>query len=206
MSHVIRISDSLYNDLKVIAQPFVDKNPVDVIDKIVNFYKENYKETNIDYLSVLPPDNKVKKNYNDITDMNIENNNDLKFSTIYQAQIGEEKIRRPNWAKLYRQSLRVAYDILGSYELLENRSIAQIKKDLFEHEIKSFTYCPDIGIFIQVQNANNAWKSILHILKEVGVSINIVIEWKKKNRINYKKGKHRLSWYPNKNVKHKENE
>lgn len=152
----IDLPDDLMTELGKLARPFIDKDPVAVIRRLVNERtKTGTKETEPIYPPNLPPD--------------------LTHTKVLAAKINGETMTKPNWNRVMERAVMLAAKQLKNVDLLSELVLAKHVKG--EKKEQGFEYFPEAGISIQGQDSNYAWKATAHILKEMGFSAEITFSW-----------------------------
>jgi predicted nucleotidyltransferase len=105
-----------------------------------------------------------------------EGPDDLTYSRVVRAKVGDEEIRRPNWNKLMRTMHVMACAALGSFEELARVSTANLRAGRFEE--RGFEYLPEADLSIQGQDANLAWKHTLRLAKALDAALLVQFEWR----------------------------
>jgi hypothetical protein len=79
------------------------------------------------------------------------------------------------WNPLLIAAIREAKKKLSSKEKVQ--ALVICNHTVGKKEDNGYKYLDDVGISIQGQDANNAWKSTYHILKEIKVPVEVEFVW-----------------------------
>jgi hypothetical protein len=158
----IDLPKDLLDELGALAVAFVDKEPADVIRRLVNDAKakkakkqEKEEDSGAMYSILTPPD--------------------LTFTKILTAKIGNDVMPNANWNRMMDHVIRLASKKLKDADALSKIVLAKHVKG--EKSDQGYEYFPDAKISVQGQDSNNAWKTTAHILKELGYSAEIIFAW-----------------------------
>ena len=178
MSQVIRVSESTYHHLESLAKGF--DTPGNVIDRLLKFYEDHHTQAP----PIVPPPGPIKT-------LNPDNPGDLTHTKILEGWFGNEKVNK--WIQLVYVAHKYALNYFGNFEALERETLSNI----VNHSLTKGGYheYPDLGICIQGQDSNNSWRSALHLAREINISrIEVLIQWRNKEKSAYPGQKGRLSW------------
>lgn len=103
------------------------------------------------------------ENNNNLKNLNPDSPENLTHTKIINGKFGNQNIL--NWNKLVDVAHIQAMNAIGDFSDLANFSISGISKG--RRSDKGFRFLPEIGISIQGENANHAWKSALHLAKKL---------------------------------------
>lgn len=177
---VIRIPDPLYKRLQAIAEPFVD-TPVTVIERLLNEYEgknQFQKPLENESYKILDPDAPGKLNH----------------TKVFKADIACETIYQTNWNRIVDKAHELAVQEGMSIEDLLKFSLSNVV--LGENKNNGFHYVPSLGISVQGVDANYAWRNTLHLIRKLGLPIEIYFEWRNKEGVEFSGEKAKLAWAP----------
>jgi hypothetical protein len=156
------IPQDLFDELGALAEPFVDREPADVIRRLVNDAKaklarkqEKEEGSGAVYSTLTPPD--------------------LSFTKVLTAKIGGEAMPNPNWNRMMDHVIQVAAKKLKDADALSKLILAKHVKG--EKTDQGYEYFPDAKVSVQGQDSNNAWRTTAHILKELGSTAEVTFVW-----------------------------
>lgn len=159
MSPLIEVSEKTYELLEELAQPFVDKNPEDVIVRLIEEKKAATESA---------PGTSGERVYSGTAP-------NLSHTKLLSATIDGRRMISPNWNNLMNQAIHKAANKLNDPQavskLLVVNHIVGHKSD------NGYTDLSAAGISVQGQDSNNAWKAASHIYKALGISAEVVFTW-----------------------------
>jgi hypothetical protein len=158
MMPVIDVSESTYKALESLAKPFTDKSPEDVIRRLIAEHSE---------VSARPTGDGIREYRGSYPN--------LAFTKILSASIGGVVQKQPNWNRLMEQAIRLAGAKLKDPKELSKVILANnVVGEKTDH---GYAHFPQLGISVQGQDSNGAWKAIAHIAKILALQIEVVFEW-----------------------------
>ena len=175
----INISPALFAKLQELAEPFVD-TPETVISRVVAFYQSNHKAMQPTYegspkspidagVMVFQPDAPPDLTFTHPVSIELEG---IKFnkSNLYWNPLLFEIVRlagvKLNDTDKLKQMLRCNY--------LDGRS-----------EQTGYRYIPDAKLSVQGQAANPVWKTIIHLVRQLGLKLDVTFVWEGKPNAAY---------------------
>jgi hypothetical protein len=180
MMPVVRIPDPLYKRLQAIAVPLEDTT-LTVLEKVLSFYEGAHK----------PQQAEIGESHR-VLDPNAPI--DLHHTRVLRAFIGGSEVGRPNWNRLVHAMHEEAFRHGVSQEALLKLTKSNGIKG--ENNNFGFHYLPEVNISIQGVDANLAWRSVLHLAKELKISLEVWLEWRKKDGAAYPGETAKLVWPP----------
>jgi hypothetical protein len=155
----IDVSDEILSDLGGLAVPFVEKEPADVIRRLIKEAKAKGGSTGQDttpvHSTVTPPD--------------------LSHTKVVMAKINGVMLAKPNWNRLMDYVIDLAAEKVKDTDALSMIVLAKHVKA--QKTDQGFAYFPKAKISVQGQDSNNAWKATAYILKELGFTAEITFAW-----------------------------
>ncbi|QOZ20812.1 hypothetical protein XI02_42090 [Bradyrhizobium sp. CCBAU 21365] len=188
----INVSQSLFSQLQAIAEPFVD-TPETVIQKCVEFYLSNASihkpiagkpesppDEDTGYM-VFPPDSPP----------------DLTFTRPMSIELDGKTFDK---GSLYWNPLL--------FELVRQAGLKGVKGDKLKemllcnfadgqaNEAQGYRYIKEAGLSVQGQAANPVWKTIHHLVKQLGLKLDVVFLWDDKPKAAYPGKTARMRYIP----------
>jgi hypothetical protein len=175
MTPQISISQSLFDKIKGLAEPFVD-TPESVITRCVDFYTNNHGSA--DTPSAKPPlgAESPMPYPGDAAP-------DLTFSRPISIKLDGKMYEKRD---LYWNSL--LYDVIGiaSAKLKSKEKLKQIILVNYVEgqgsQKQGYHFLPEIGLSVQGQDANAAWKAAFHIIKATQLNIDVLFMWQNNDK------------------------
>jgi len=186
MKPVVRLPESTYKKLESLAKPFVDKTPVDVIERLIGEYEARHRPSS--------SNGHLSDNSENVRILNPEAPGNLTHAKVLHARIGDTDINRPNWIKLVNVTHELAMQRGYTVESLARITLSHIREG--EYTGDGFKYLPEANISVQGMQADKAWRDILHLAKYLGVAIDVMFEWRNKEGAAHPGEKGRVSWAP----------
>jgi hypothetical protein len=136
--------------------PFVDKEPADVVRRLVKEHKIPEAESSEPvYPALSPPD--------------------LTHSRILHARINGYVFPKPNWNLVMEYAVELAAAKLKNVDDLSKIVLAKHVKG--KKIDQGYHYFDKLGLSIQGQDARSAWRTTAHIVKELGLKAELIFEW-----------------------------
>lgn len=172
----INVSPALFIQLQAIAEPFVD-TPETVIQKCVEFYLSNaraHKPSPKDSESAAPTDTTYMTVHADAPP-------DLTFTRPMSIELEGKSFDK---GSLYWNPLL--------FELVRAAGLKGIKGDKLKEMLlcnyadgagnaqQGYRFIKEAGLSVQGQAANPAWRTIYHLVKTLGLSLDVVFMWEDK--------------------------
>jgi hypothetical protein len=163
MSHSIDLSESTFGRLQAHAEPLVDTIET-VINRVLDAYEANEgdarKGSGLGVRSFSPagPPN-------------------LAHTKVLSAELCGRTLppAETNWNALLIASVREAGRRLGGAEQLKR--LVVVNSVLGKKEEGGFRYLPDVGLSVQGQDANGAWRATYHLARNLGLSVSVTFVW-----------------------------
>ncbi|WP_377828842.1 T4SS efffector SepA family protein [Bradyrhizobium lupini] len=173
----INVSQSLFTQLQAIAEPFVD-TPETVIAKCVEFYLSNASGH-----KVMPKVGEATQPSFEATYMTFQPDAppDLTFTRPMSIELEGKSFDK---GSLYWNPLL--------FELVRRAGQKGVKGDQLKQMLlcnyvvgeadanQGWRYIKEAGLSVQGQAANPAWKTIYHLVKSLGLTLDVVFMWEDK--------------------------
>jgi hypothetical protein len=180
MTPQISISQPLFQKLQEIAEPFVD-TPETVISRAVEFYLSNhkvrYKPSEVP--SSAPIDAGVMVFQPDAAP-------DLSFTRPVSIELEGVKFDKAKlyWNPLLFEIVRLAGIKLKDRDKLKRMLLCNYA-DGQTGEETGYRFIPEANLSVQGQAANPAWKTITHLIKQLGFKLDVTFVWEDKPKAAY---------------------
>ncbi len=159
MNPTIELSAETDKELAFLAEPFVDTTREHVIKKLIKFYQEQTAseggEAIKTYSNIAPPD--------------------LSHTKVLGAHISGRQMLHANWNSIMDRAINFAFHKLKDTDKVSELILAKHIKG--EKTDQGFRYLKDVGISVQGQDANTAWKTAASIIKALGVTAEVTFAW-----------------------------
>jgi len=169
MPQQIELSDATFSRLQKLAVPLVDKTAEDVIKKLADFYEGEHA----------PPTMPSPKQAEDHPKrFNASAPPELTHTKLLSAKLDGTPLPKPNWNGLLFALARRTEDRLKNGEEANRLIIVNFVSGRKEDE--GYRFIPEIGLSVQGQDANNAWRGACHIAKQLGIPLEVEFLWRNK--------------------------
>ena len=172
----INVSPSLFSQLQAIAEPFVD-TPETVIQKCVEFYLSNATG----HRTMAKPAETLAPATGGHMIFQPDNAPDLTFTRPMSIELEGKTFDK---GSLYWNPLM--------FELVRQAGLKGVKGEQLKHMLlcnfvdgeanatQGYRFIKEAGLSVQGQAANPAWKTIYHLVRTLGLSLDVVFIWEDK--------------------------
>ena len=182
----IAIADATLVRLQKHAVPLVDTFDT-VINRIFDAY-ENQDRKGADAALATPSDKTRTFEPNSPPD--------LTHTKVISAKLdGSPLARGVNWNGLLKRAVRLAAHRANTAEDLKRFVIVNFAPG--KREGDGYEYLPDADVSVQGQDANNAWRGIFHLARQLNVPVEVVFLWRHKDKAAFPGETGRLAVSPN---------
>jgi hypothetical protein len=173
MSHSVELSDTTFNRLQRLAVPLVDTTE-SVIVKLAAFWEEHSTLTN--GMAAVP--SPAFESSPTVQAFDARSPPNLKHTKLLSAKIEGTSIH-PTWnGLLFDMIRRIPKQQIARND--EARRLIIINFTTGKKEDEGYKFIPDLGISVQGQDANDAWKGASHIAQKLGIHIEADFLWRMK--------------------------
>jgi len=176
MMPVVRINDATFSDLKSISAWFGTKTPAETIDRIVRQAMEELGLERDDQ----PPEGTV----NASGAMQFEAAPSLAFAKPLTATINNKNLQRPRWSSIL---LTMIAQVKAKSGLTGDKLVRELgvpaKAERFEDE--GFKFYDDLGISVQGQSSNDAWKEVSRLAEKYRIPVTVEFWWRQNPKAQY---------------------
>ena len=169
---VIRLSDATFSELKTISTWLSANTPSETIDLLV---REKLNALGLERDTDNEPE--VGSSH-EIT--KFDKTPGLSFTRLTAANVGGILIRKSDWANLLLAVVsKVKAKGLSGAKLV---SELQVPSRAGEYSEKGYRYYPDLGISMQGQSAQDAWKEVERIANKWGIPVEAKFQWRQNDK------------------------
>lgn len=183
MMPVIRINDATFVDLKSVATWLGTETPSQTIDRLVREKMEQLDLERDDAPEVIMPRNASNTASGD-GDMEFRSAPGLSFTRILDASIGGQTLAKANWSGVLLNVINATKKKNG----MDAKSLShelQIPSKPYEYGSEGYKYQSELGISIQGQSAQDAWKEIQRLADKHRVTVEVRFQWRENDRAQY---------------------
>lgn len=169
---VIRLSDATFVELKTISTWLSAKTPSETIDRLVR--------EKLDALGLeRDTDNEPEVGSSHKAGI-FDKAPGLSFTRLKAAKVGGAPIQKADWASL----LLNVVSKLKSKGLSRAKLVSelQIPSKIGEYSSNGYRFYPDLGISMQGQSAQGAWKEVERIANKWGITVEAEFQWRRNDR------------------------
>jgi len=168
MMPVIRLSDATFSELKTIATWLSASTPSETIDRLV---REKLDQLGLERDTA---DESELGSSHEV--MKFDKAPGLSFTRLTAAKIGGAAVKKMNWANLLLEMIAsVKAKGLSGVKLV---SELQVPAKPTQYSSDGYTYHPELGISVQGQSAQDAWKEIERIANKWAIPVEVEFQWR----------------------------
>jgi len=172
MMPVIRLSDATFSELKTIATWLSASTPSEAIDQLV---REKLHQLGLERDTADEPELGSKHEV-----MKFDKAPGLSFTRITSAKIRGVPVKKANWANLLLEMIAsVKSKGLSGAKLV---SELQVPAKSTQYTDNGYTYHHELGISVQGQSAQDAWKEVERIANKWTIPVEVEFEWKQNKK------------------------
>ena len=105
---------------------------------------------------------------------------DLTHTKVTFASVGRRALDTPTWNSLLDESVRLARRQLTDFPAVKKISLVNLMEG--EKTDDGYHFLQDIGVSVQGQSANDAWRAIAHIARALGHGVQVHFFWRNKEK------------------------
>ena len=175
MGRTIELTAETFARLQKHAVPLVDTLET-VVNRILDVYeksgatrKDEDLESDVDLAPV-----------GDIKDYSWSSPPGLTHTKVLTAVFGKVRLSRAdtNWNGILNEAVRIAKNRAKSED--DFKRLILVNFVMGRKEDEGYRFLPDIGVSVQGQDANAAWKATAYIAKQVKCPFEIIFTWRMK--------------------------
>lgn len=172
MMPVIRISDATFVELKAVSTWLSTKTPSDTIERLV---RDKLDELGLERdasgkTEASSPDSVLK----------FDRAPGLSFTRVLAARINGNPIERANWANVLTSIIAAVKGKGLSGEKLVTE--LQVPAKVRSYNEEGFRYYEDLGISLQGQSAQDAWKEVDRLARKWKISVQVDFQWRQNDK------------------------
>jgi hypothetical protein len=169
MSPSVELSPTTFSRLQAHAVPLVD-NIESVINRLIDFYESRDGA----------PVPAAAGDLDNVRQFNPSAPPNLTHTKVLAIEFAGRALDRgqANWNGLLNVAIREAK--------AASKSVAEFKKLIIVNCVdgqkndEGYRYLPDVGLSVQGQDANGAWKAACHIAQQLGRDLTVTFVWREK--------------------------
>ena len=166
---VVRINDVTFADLSTLKTWFGTKSPSETIDRIVREAMEQLGIERDDELESAQFTALDGAHVFDITPS-------LAFTKPLKASIDGKQLANPNWASILHTMIATIHAKGFNGEKLVRELAVPAKSAIYEDD--GYRFLADLGISVQGQSAQDAWKEVERLAKKWKIPVSVEFVWR----------------------------
>lgn len=171
MMPVVRLNDATFVDLKSISTWIGTKTPSETIVQLVR-----EKMTALDLERDVEPEAQEGSGEHMIFDKTPG----LSFTKVLSANVDGKALRKPNWAAILLAAIGALRGKgLSSQHLVKE---LQVPAKSSSYEEDGFRHHADLGISVQGQSAQDAWREVSRIANKHHIPVEITFQWRENDK------------------------
>jgi hypothetical protein len=173
MMPVVRLNDATFVDLKSISTWIGTKTPSETIVQIVR-----EKMAALDLERDVEPGVGAQEDSGER--MTFDKAPGLSFTKILAAKVDGKVLRKPNWAGVLLAAIGAlkAKGISGQHLVSE----LQVPAKGSEYEQDGFRFHRDLGVSVQGQSAQDAWREACRIADKHDIPVEVTFQWRENEK------------------------
>ena len=168
MSHKVDLSDATLKRLQKHAVPLVDSVET-VVRKLIDFYE---REHSAQPKLKSPPAAERARTFSATSPP------DLTHTKVLSVKLGGTPLTKRNWNGLLFEAIRRAKDRLSSE--IDARRLIIVNFVHGKKEGEGYVFIPEVGLSVQGQDSNSAWRGACHIAQKLGIPVEVEFLWRAK--------------------------
>lgn len=180
MMPVLRLNDATFVDLKSIATWLGTETPAQTIDLLVRDKMGQLGLERDDATENITSIN-TSSSVSDAEDMEFRAAPGLSFTRVLEATVDGEMLRKANWSRVLIRIITATHKKKGMDAETLSREL-QIPSRLHEHDTEGYKYQTELGISIQGQSAQEAWKEIQRLADKHKIPVEVRFQWRENDK------------------------
>ena len=169
---VIRLTDATFSELKTIATWLSASTPSEAIDRLV---REKANQLGLERDAADEPE---LGSHQEV--MKFDKAPGLSFTRIATAKINGVPVKKMNWANLLLEMIASlkAKGLSGAKLVSE----LQVPAKATQFSDDGYAYHPQLGISVQGQSAQEAWKEVERIANKWAIPVEVEFQWRQNQK------------------------
>lgn len=183
MMPVVRVNDATFVDLKSVATWLGTETPSQTIDRLV---REKMDQLGLERDDA--PEEiitlKASSTAHEGGDMEFRAAPGLSFTRILDATVGGKTFEKANWSSVLMRIITETQKRSGLDAQALSRAL-QIPSKPHEYSSEGYKYQSELGISIQGQSAQDAWKEIQRLADKHRIEVEVRFQWRENEKAQY---------------------
>lgn len=183
MMPVIRVNDATFVDLKSVATWLGTETPSQTIDRLVREKMEQLGlERDDEPEEIMPRD--ASSTALDEGDMEFRSAPGLSFTRVLDASVDGQTLVKANWSGVLLKVI-IATKKKNRMDAKSLSHELQIPSKPYEYGSEGYKFQSELGISIQGQSAQDAWKEIQRLADKHHVTVEVRFQWRENDKAQY---------------------
>jgi hypothetical protein len=165
----IQLSEATFSRLKKFADPLVDTSET-VIEKMLDVMEKNS--------SFLKNGTSASPSSN-AREFSAKSPPSLTHTKLLSASLGGKQIPDPKWNLFLVEAIKLAKAKARTADELRRLILVNFAQGKKEED--GYHFYPELGLSVQGQDANYAWKGAYHIANQLAIPIEAEFQWRMKD-------------------------
>jgi hypothetical protein len=170
MMPVVRVNDATFFDLKSVATWLGTDTPSLTIDRLV---REKMEQLGLE-----------RDDAPEEGDMKLRSAPGLSFTRVLDASVSGETLGKANWSGVLLKVI-TATKKKNAMDAKTLSQELQIPSKPYEYSSEGYKYQPELGISIQGQSAQDAWKEIHRLAEKHHIAAEVRFQWRENDNAQY---------------------
>jgi hypothetical protein len=163
----IQLSQATFERLQMLAEPLVD-TPESIIKRLLDSHGSAFHPAKAAQpLTVAKP-----REFDPLKAPK------LTHTKVFSASFAGRELAAPGWNRLLDEALSYAMKQLVNFEEIKRIAVINIVEGKKEDE--GYHHLTDVGISVQGQDANSAWRGTIYIARRLNVPVEVEFAWRDK--------------------------
>lgn len=183
MMPVVRVNDATFVDLKSVATWLGTETPSQTIDRLVREKMEQLGlERDDEPEEIMTPD--ASSATSDEGNMEFRSAPGLSFTRVLDASVSGATLGKANWSGVLLKVITATKKKNGMDAKTLSHEL-QIPSKPYEYSSEGYKYQSELGISIQGQSAQDAWKEIHRLADKHHIAVEVRFQWRENDKAQY---------------------
>nr|WP_309504417.1 hypothetical protein [uncultured Roseovarius sp.] len=183
MMPVVRVNDATFVDLKSVATWLGTETPSLTIDRLVREKMEQLGLERDDASEEVVAHEAVSAT-SDNGVMEFRSAPGLSFTRLLDASVGGQALAKANWSSVLLKVIAATKKKNGMDAKALSQDL-QVPSKPHEYGSEGYKYQAELGISIQGQSAQDAWKEIHRLAEKHSIPVEVRFQWRENDKAQY---------------------
>lgn len=177
MMPVVRVNDATFVDLKSVATWLGTETPSLTIDSLV---REKIEQLGLERDDASEATSSTSEN----GVMEFRSAPGLSFTRLLDASVGGQALAKANWSGVLLKVIAATKNKNGMDAKALSQEL-QVPSKPHEYGSEGYKYQAELGISIQGQSAQDAWKEIHRLAEKHSIPVEVRFQWRENDKAQY---------------------